>query len=209
MEKQYNNSTIQNEGTAELDEMRRQLSEMKEQLDGQEIINERLIAESMSGKMSWIKKLVWIEIASLPFIFLLWIFIKEWLQLSWANVLFMFAMCIIDVWFDYRINVKGISDDDYMRSNLVATINKLVTMKRRRGLQTLIMVSVLVAWLVWTGIEAFSHVPLNADTIENAAMVGGLAGMCIGAVAGIIAAIVIFRKMQRTNDELISQIKDL
>lgn len=209
MEKQNNNGITQNTGTAELDEMRRQLSEMKKQLDGQEIINERLIAESMSGKMSWIKKFVWIEIASLPVIFLLWIAIKGWLQLSWANVLFMFIMCVVDVWFDYRINVKGISDDDYMRCNLVATINKLVTMKRRRGLQTLIMVSVCVAWFVWTGIEAFSHVPLNADTIENAAMTGGLVGMCIGAVAGIIAAVVIFRKMQRTNDELISQIKDL
>lgn len=43
----------------ELDAMREQMQLLKQKLDNQEIVNDRILRNAMSGKMSWIKKYIW------------------------------------------------------------------------------------------------------------------------------------------------------
>lgn len=201
---------IQNiENAGELQDMRRQLAEMKAQLDQQAIVNDKMLSETMSGKMSWIRKLIVTEMASIPFIVVLFIFIKKFMCLSWWNYGFMVVMCIIDTYLDYRINIKALGGSDYLRDNLLTTMRKLEKMKRQRRIQQYVMIPLLMVWLFWSGLESYFSLPNGINCIEDAMMFGGAVGMLAGGVIGMIAAVFIYLKMQKTNDSMIDSIKDL
>ena len=135
--------------------------------------------------------------------------IKEYALLSWLNYAFLMTMVIVSVIADYRINVSAVSDADYSRNNLLTTIKKLTRMKRLRSIDMMIEVPALVFWLLWSGIEAWIYMPADAPDCARAAVYGGIVGGVIGGVCGLIFAFRIFFKMQRTNDEVISQINEL
>ena len=82
-------------------------------------------------------------------------------------------------------------------------------MKRLRSIEMMIEVPALVVWLLWSGIEAWMYMPVDAPDFVRAAIYGGMVGGVIGGVCGLIFAFRIFFKMQRTNDEVISQINEL
>lgn len=199
-----------NNQNTELELMRSQMEDFKAQLDKQKIVNEKMIIGSMKKSMSWIKRFVYFECCCLvPIIAVSWFAIKEYALLSWLNYAFLMTMIIVSVIADYRINVSAISDADYSRDNLVSTIKKLTRMKRLRSIEMMIEVPVLVVWLLWSGIEAWMYMPADAPDFARAAVYGGMVGGVIGGVCGLIFAFRIFLKMQRTNDEVISQINEL
>ncbi|MBF1418628.1 MAG: hypothetical protein HXN39_01610, partial [Prevotella histicola] len=53
----------------ELEEMRQQLGILKEKIDGQKLINDKLIRQSMLNKMSFMKKYTWVSFFALLFIY--------------------------------------------------------------------------------------------------------------------------------------------
>ena len=101
------------------------------------------------------------------------------------------------------------SDADYSRNNLVTTITKLTRMKRLRVIQMMFEIPAIVVWLVWSGIEALTHLPAEAFEFEQNSIYAGIVGGIIGAIGGIVLAYRIFSKMQRSNDEVIRQINEL
>ena len=135
--------------------------------------------------------------------------IKEYAHLSWLNYAFLMTMVIVSVIADYRINVSAISDADYSRNNLLTTIKKLTRMKRLRSIDMMIEVPAFIVWLLWSGIETWMYMPADTPDFARAAAYGGIVGGVIGGVCGLIFAFRIFLKMQRTNDEVISQINEL
>lgn len=198
-----------NQQYTELEFMRSQLEDFKTQLDKQKIVNEKLIISSMKKSMSWIKKYVYFEFCLLPFIAIAWLAIKEFAHLSWFNYGFLMAVVVIDVIADYRINISAISDADYSSNNLVSIITKLTRMKRQRSIQMMFSVPAIVAWLLWSGIEAWMYLPADAPDFVRGVIYGGMISCIIGGVFGLVFAFRIFFKMQRTNDEVISQINNL
>ena len=198
-----------NNQNTELELMRSQMEDFKAQLDKQKIVNEKMIISSMKKSMSWIKRFVYFECSLVPIIAVSWFAIKEYALLSWFNYAFLMTMIIVSVIADYRINVSAISDADYSRNNLLTTVKKLTRMKRQRSIEMMIEVPVLVVWLLWSGIETWMYMPADAPDFVRAAVYGGMVGGVIGGVCGLIFAFRIFSKMQRTNDEVISQINDL
>ena len=113
----------------ELELIKQQMELLKEKLASQEIVNEKLIISSMKKKMSWIKKYITFQVVLIPIVAIAWIVLVEMMHISWWSYFFLLAMCCIDVYFDYLINVKAISDDDYNRSNLIQMVKKLTKMK--------------------------------------------------------------------------------
>lgn len=200
---------IQIENVDEMNEMRQQLAQMKAQLDRQTIVNDKMLSETMRGRMSWIRRLIIMEMVSLPFIAFFFILIKEFLHLSWWNYAFMLIMCVIDTYIDYRVNVKAVGDSDYLRDNLLTTMRKLEQMKRQRRLQQFIMMPLLVVWLLWTGVETYLSLPDGINSIEDAMRLGGAVGMVIGGFCGMIVAVYVYLKMQKTSDDVIGKIKGL
>lgn len=198
-----------NNNNNELEIMRTQLNALKSQLAQQEIVTENLIIDAMKKKMTWIKKYVIFQICLIPVLAIIWAAIIPMCGISWWNYAFLLIMCCIDVYADYRINVSSISDDDYLRGNLVSTVKKLLKMKRYRALQMAICIPLIIVWLLWAGIEAYNALPEVANEFQEAFINGGLIGGVIGGICGLIFAFSIYRKMQRTNDEVIAQINDL
>ena len=198
-----------NQNYNELEVLRSQMEDFKAQLNQQKIVNEKLIIRSMKKSMSWIKKFIYFEFCLIPVIAIMWLVIKEFAHLSWYNYLFMVMVVVLDVIADYRINISALSDEDYSRNNLVTTISKLTRMKRQRSMQMILFMPAIVVWLLWSGMEAWTALPADAPDFVRGAVYGGLVGGVIGGVVGLVVAFRIFFKMQRTNDEVISQINEL
>lgn len=194
----------------ELELMREQMQMLRNKLDKQEIINDKLVKDSVKSKMSWIKKFVYLEFCLLPFIALVWYGIKEFFDLSWFNYAVMMVMCTIDAIWDYRINIASLNLEKVENSNLTDTMQKLVMMKQMRAKSFFIMMPLCALWFVWTGIEMWQYISgiTNSDDILTGAAYGGFGGGIVGIFVGLYAVIRIYRKMQRTNNELISQIED-
>lgn len=198
-----------NNNNNELEIMRTQLNALKSQLAQQEIVTENLIIDAMKKKMTWIKKYVFFQICLIPVLAIVWAAIAPICGISWWNYAFLITMCCIDVFADYRINVTALSNNDYLHGNLVTTVKKLLKMKRYRAMQMAICIPLIIVWLLWAGIEAYNALPEATSEFQEAFISGGLIGGVIGGICGLIFAFSIYRKMQRTNDEVIAQINDL
>lgn len=192
----------------ELELLRQQMNVLKEKLDAQEIVNDRLVAKSMRKEMSWIKKYIYVQFALIPFVALIWVGVKYILGLSWWNYSFLMLICVVSVYIDYVVNVKALSNADYHKNNLIETARKLVKMKRQRTIQMIVEILLLILWLIWTFLEVNSA-QSTATGLRQSLLQGGIIGGYIGGVIGIIVAFVIFYKMQRTNDRMIEQIDDM
>ena len=190
----------------ELEIMRSQMASFKKQLEQQEIINRRIMSESMKKKFSWIKMMIIGEIILIPIFLYLAFAAKYYFDLSWWSVATFVILLLCDVWCDYDINMRAIKDSDYSHDNLIDTIEKLVKMKQRRAKQTAIMLTVTIVMSIWLLIEIGFHlIAINADTGMWLVLYGG----GTGAFIGVVAAWWIYRKMQKTNDEMIKQIEEI
>lgn len=190
----------------ELEIMRSQMASFKKQLEQQEIINRRIMSESMKKKFSWIKKMIIGEIILIPIFLYLAFAAKYYFDLSWWSVATFVILLLCDVWCDYDINMRAIKDSDYSHDNLVNTMKKLLRMKQRRTKQTAIMLTATIVMSIWLLIEIGFHlIAINADTGMWLVFYGG----GTGAFIGVVAAWWIYRKMQKTNDEMIKQIEEI
>lgn len=192
----------------EMEQMRQQMQVLRDKLEMQEIVNDKLVKNSVKSKMSWIKKFVYLELLLLPFIALVWYGIKEFFDLSWFNYAIMMVMCTIDAVWDYRINIASLNIDKVESNSLTYTLQKLVTMKQMRAKSFSIMLPLCILWFAWTCFEMWQYVSTITfeDYFMTGAAYGGFAGCVLGAFVGLYAAFRIYRKMQNTNDELIAQI---
>ena len=190
----------------ELEIMRSQMASFKKQLEQQEIINSRIMSESMKKKFSWIKKIIIGEIILIPIFLYLAFAAKYNFNLSWWSINTFIILLLCDVWCDYDINMRAIKNSDYSRDNLVNTMEKLLRMKQRRTKQTAIMLTATIVMSIWLLIEIGFHlIAINADTGMWLVFYGG----GTGAFIGVVAAWWIYRKMQKTNDEMIKQIEEI
>lgn len=190
----------------ELEIMRSQMASFKKQLEQQEIINSRIMSESMKKKFSWIKKMIIGEIILIPIFLYLAFAAKYYLDLSWWSTSTFIILLLCDVWCDYDINMRAIKNSDYSRDNLVNTMEKLQRMKQRRTKQAAIMLITLIGLIIWLSIEISLHLmSINADTGMWGAFYGGV----VGGVIGIAVSWWIYRKMQKTNDKMIKHIEEI
>lgn len=190
----------------ELEIMRSQMVSFKKQLEQQEIINSRIMAESMKKKFSWIKKMIIGEIILIPIFLYLAFAAKYYLDLSWWSTSTFIILLLCDVWCDYDINMRAIKNSDYSRDNLVNTMEKLLRMKQRRTKQAAIMLITLIGLIIWLSIEISLHlISINAATRMWGVFYGGV----VGGVIGIAVSWWIYCKMQKTNDEMIKQIEEI
>ena len=204
----------ENNTMMELEQMREQMQVLRNKLDTQEIVNDKLVKNSVKSKMSWIKKLVYFEFLLLPFIALMGYGLKEVFNLSWFCYAFIVVHCAIDTVCDYRINVASLDLEKVEKHNLSDTLQKLIAMKQMRAKAFFIMMLLSIPLFIWVSIEMWQYVStitLKDDLythIVHAGAYGGFVGGIIGFFVGIYISIRIYRKMQTTNDELIAQIEE-
>ena len=186
----------------ELDDLRQQINEIKNQVDQEGHLNEALVKETIQSKMSdvhrTLTRLSILALATIPLV----IFNKYFIGLSWpltiVTIVFLAALTVTDYYIN-KIDVAHMGDD------LVQTANKLIKMKKNRILSRNISYGIGIPWAIWYCYEFF-QLHLN-DGVGTAW--GGIAALVIGIVIALIFGQRIFNKMQRSNDEMIEQINEL
>ncbi len=191
----------------QLEQMRQQMTELKQQLDKQQIVNEQLLRQSMTSKMSWIKRYIWLEMALIPILLLILAPIHAMLGLSWWLYGFLAVMLVVDVAADYRIN--KVDKNQLLMGNLVEASRRLTLMKKQRAWSFALGILVVIIWIVWFLYELQCASGMQSSDFLNGFAMGGFFGGIIGGVIGLVVAIIIFYKMQRTNDEVLAQIDQL
>ncbi len=198
----------ENNTMMELEQMREQMQVLRNKLDTQEIVNDKLVKNSVKSKMSWIKKLVYFEFLLVPFTALMGYVLKEMFNLSWFTYAFIVVLCAIDAVCDYRINVASLDLEKVEKHNLSDTLQKLIAMKQMRAKSFFIMMLLSIPLFMWASIEMWQNISTSTNTFNTNILYGGLVGGIIGFFVGIYISIRIYRKMQTTNDELIAQIEE-
>ena len=192
----------------ELEIMRQQLCAMKRQLDTQQIVNKELLCKVMRGKASWLNKFVKIEIVMLPFLILIILAVSSFYGVSGRYALIYAVLCVLDVALDWR--VVRIPPKMFGTASILDLEKFLLRQKKERFVQTCVMLPIAIVWLVAFCYAIFVNPnnPFIHDNPEYAKICGVVSGI-IGGIVGIIAVVVIYRKMQRTNDTLLRDIHDL
>lgn len=192
----------------ELEIMRGQLAAMKQKLESQQIINAELMRSVMRGKALWLNKLVNIEIILVPFLYLFFVGICALLDVSqWFSFSYL-VLSVVDVYFDRR--TIRIPARMFSESSILDLKRCLLRQKRERFIQVCVATPAVVVWLVLLAMKILEKTAV-ADEIRNMgkAGIGGVVGAVIGAVIGIIVIVILYRKMQGTNDDLLRDIRNL
>lgn len=187
------------ENINEMEDIRKQIGELKARLERESTLNEQLLHDSLKMKMNTVHALVR-KVISLGIVGVAaWIFIGTMWHLSPYFIIFTCLMMLASATAEYLVNSM---DSDVLTTNLKDTAARLVRMKKMRLRQTLIGISVLILiWIPWGVYEFGQH--LDAEVYQPM-MIGGAVGLVIGACVGIGILV----KMQRANDEMIRQIRE-
>ncbi len=191
----------------ELDDLRRQINELKNKVDQQGRLNEDLVKKAIQGKMRKLHhNLFWYcLILGLIVPFMIWDFIES--GMSWPFIIFTIVIFAASFIAEYFINRMKISN---MGNDIVETASKLIQMKQNRKKQLTIGFCAIAIWIPWYFYEIYKSA---ATEIESSSMTSFLIiviiSMLIGGAIGLAIGLNFYRKMQRTNDEMIDQIKEL
>lgn len=192
----------------ELEQMREQMQAFKNRLDQQQIINENLVRNSMGSKLSWIKKYVWAEIVLVPILLAIFAIFHAHEGLSWWLFGFLTLGLIADVAGDFIIN--RIPRSQLLSGDLVETSQRLIKMKKQRSAWFIAGVIFCSIWLAWFIIEIIMKMDNGCTLPDHNVVVTIVAvSQAIGGLIGFLVAWLVLRKMQKTNNQLIEQIKQI
>ena len=193
----YNNNDFN-----ELEDLRQQITALKNKVNEQGRLNEGLVKEAIRNKMRSVHRTLLMLGVGVMFCIPLYIWMKYEENLSWALIIATIVLMLGSLISDYFINRIDVS---HMGDDMVETVRKLTQMKKNRSTGQKIGMGVATVWLVWFLYEFYQN-HLGAGT---AAAWGSIIPLLVGALVGVIIGIYIYRKMQRANDDMINQIADL
>ena len=186
----------------EFEEMQQQMATLKNKLNQQEIVNDRLVRRSMRNEVNTITRRYYIIMAiglfMVPYGY--WCFVK----LCGLSLLFWIVTSIfmlVCVGATYYTNCK-ISDPNLMNRNLVEARKKVASAKKFEANWLFFGIPAVVLWLSWFLYEVYQ---LHGGALTNGIFWGG----CIGGIIGAICGLSINFRTQRQFQDIIDQIEDL
>jgi len=188
----------------ELEQMRQQMALLKDKLDQQVIVNDRLIQESMRGKMSWLNRSYWLGAIILPIIILALALETHITQASWGPVITFIIMSAIGLVIDWKMMI--VKESELMSENLLSTAERLQKISKLQPVVETVSTILALFWAVWFLWELFSdnHMPnLTAKLIAV-----GISILFVAAVS-IPIIIYIYKKVNSKRNELLRQIQEL
>lgn len=182
-----------------MEELKQQFAILTDKLESQEINNERLLRTVMKTKMKSINKYYyWLFFLGLPIIILCFQTFYCKGQVSLLFYVSTVLLAVLDTICGMVINKMG--NNQWQEADLLTARQTLVQMKQRRKKGEIISIPLVIIWLSFFVLEVFRS-SANAFMLSTFAVIGGLLGLGVGLLA--------YRKMQRTNDELIREIDQL
>ena len=182
-----------------MEELKQQFAILTDKLESQEINNERLLRTVMKTKMKSINKYYyWALFLGLPVIVFCF---QSFYNKGQVSLLFYVSTVLIaalDIIAGMVINKTG--NNQWHDADLLTARQTLVQMKQKRKKVEIISIPLVMIWLSFFVLEVFRSTT-DALMLSTLAVIGGMAGWGMGLLA--------YRKMQRTNDELIQEIDQL
>ncbi|MDE5848667.1 MAG: hypothetical protein K2H38_00810 [Muribaculaceae bacterium] len=188
----------------QLDILKQEMAALKRNLDKEQIVNDKLLRTVMRQRASWLNKFVIAEFIMLPILYLMFVGICAFFNVSQWYALTLLIFSFIDVLVDIR--TFRISPKLFSTCTMVEVRHLLIRQKKERFIHMCIALPLAIIWLVLV-LSAIANAsdPYATDHALNyAGVIGGLIG---GLIGGIIV-LVIYRKAQRTNDTIIDDIDD-
>jgi len=191
----------------EFEDMRQQMAALKMKLEKQEIVNDRIIRQSMKRNVSSINRRYYAIMAlglfMIPYGY--WVFVKlsGFSIAFWIGTSLFMLLCVVATY----INGKDLRDDNIMQNDLLEARRKVARAKKLDSQWLLIGIPLAVLWLMWFLLEGTSNSnPEGLGSLPNNPLVwGGIVGAAIGAIIGFK----IHLKTQRQYQEIIDQIENL
>lgn len=187
----------------ELEDMRQQISLLKEKLDKESIVNDKLMRNIMSTKIGNVNSYLLKLRILIPFTMALVYF--DFVILFPLSTEFMIVTQIMLVGFGIYIylNKRLLASADIACGNLVEESKKLLCFKKREIRYIFFGMPTCVAWMVWCFYELL-HCGKEQDEI-----ICVIIGASIGAIFGFGYSIRKFRMIMRNINSVVSQIEDI
>ena len=191
----------------EFEEMRQQLDILKNKLDNQTLVNDKLIRQSMLNKMSFMKKYTWVSFLVLLFIYYGYNEVRILFNMSWWFYGFTVLVMTFSVCFDAYIN--RFNKEAFLNGDLIATSLQMQRMKKLRKKSLLYGFFFTTIWVSWLFIELYNGSSAANGGTNTSLFYGAMVGGGVGLVIGMAISISIYLRMQRINSDIISQIDEL
>lgn len=189
----------------ELTTMREQMAAMKRSLDKSTIINHELLTKVLRQRSSWLRNTVIMEIILTPLLSLIFYWTHFQVGISvWFAISF-FILSGIDTAFDWKtLRIPG---SLFSQLDTITLRKKLIKQKIDRKRQFLVSLPLAAIWAVCFCYEYLRHGILKyteLDPATNAILLTIAVSLC---ALGVIIAVVVYRRAQRTNDTLLKELK--
>ena len=191
-----------NNNDFEFENMRQQMTTLKNKLNKQEIVNDRLIRHSMKQTAGNISRRYYMIMAlcllMIPYSY--WAFVK----LNGFSIPFWIFTCIgmLICGGGTFYNSRKLSDSNLMTNNLVDVRRRMARAKKFDADWLFIGIPFAITFLGWFMYESYL---LHPDAFFNGLFWAG----CIGGIVGAIWGFSLHFKTQRQYQEIIDQIEDL
>ena len=186
----------------ELDEMRQQMAILKNKLDNQTIVNDRLIRRAVKNSVSTINKrylvISIIAFAMIPygywaFVVLNGLSIPLWIAMS-VIMLAVIGFCIY--------NGREMRKNDFVSDNLLDTKRKTLKAQKRDAMWPYFGIPVAIGWAAWVGWEMTQK--LEGDFLKYF-----IPWFIICVTAGALIGLKVHFKTQRHFRDILEQIEDV
>ena len=187
----------------ELENMRRQMNTLKKKLEQQEIVNDRIIRQSMKKTAGNITRryyaLIAIALAMIPYSYWAFIVLTGLSTTFWIGTsIFM----LVSAGATYYNLQRNINNANMMHGSLVEVRRNMARAKKFDADWLYIGIPAVILWLAWFAYEVWVK---NGDDAAIGLLIGGGIGGIIGACIGLN----IHFKTQHQYQEIIDQIEDL
>jgi hypothetical protein len=182
--------------------MRLQLNTLKNKLNQQEIVNDRLIRHSMKRTAGNIKRtyigLIFLSVLMVPYGYWVFVVLSNFSIAFWIATSIFMLVCAGATYY----NKRNLSDSNLMTNNLMEVGRRMARAKKFDADWLIIGIPGVILWLAWFFYEVYKQ---NHDLLMHPLFWAG----CIGGVIGVIIGFSIHFKTQRQYQNIIEQIDDL
>lgn len=188
----------------QLNTLKQEMATLKRNLDKEQIVNDRLLRTVMRQRASWLNKFVTAEFIFIPILYLMFAGICAFFHISQWYALTLLVLSIIDAVIDIR--TFRIPPKVFSTCTMLEVRRLLIKQKKERFIHLCVALPLAIVWLILmlNAISVASD-PLATDHALN--FVGVIGGIIGGLIGGIVV-IVIYRKAQRTNDTILSDLPE-
>jgi len=195
----------------ELETMREQLQALKQKIDSQDIVNERLLRSTLKGKNAFGSGYGKMAIFLLvPLAIIIWIFCRYMVGFSWPLVIVIILGCVLDAALDFHLTNHLIPRA--LNGDLVSAARQMKDINSFIKKQYIVGLTLVLGVMVWAFCESLT---INEGflwriTGDSQSLRYGLcAGLVMGTIIGGISSLYIFKKITRNNSEIVELIESI